>query len=400
MNSLILIKYGELSLKKGNRKYFEKKLIKNIRKKFNKLGIKTNVIRHRGRFYLEYNHREHEMAVSGLKETFGIVGFAPVLRVPKNMQAIREASKKLALAKLASGKPLRGKTSTAAERKLPFKVEPKRTDKSFPLNSYGIACDLGDYLLSEFSNLKVDVHKPELIVNVEIREMAYLYADQIKGPGGLPVGASGRGILLLSGGIDSPVAGYYMAKRGLSEEAVYFDSPPYTSEKARDKVVEISRILARYIPDLTLHIFPFTKIQERIKERSLPEAVTLMMRGAMVQSAHRIAEQTGALCLITGESLGQVASQTPESIHFSGSKTALPVFRPLIGMDKEEIIRTARAINTYETSILPYEDCCTLFAPLHPVVKPSFDKMETIYKSLQLNNLIEDSIERISTLKF
>ena len=191
-----------------------------------------------------------------------------------------------------------------------------------------------------------------------------------------------------------------MAKRGLIEEAVYFDSPPYTSEKARDKVVELSRILARYIPDLTLHIFPFTKIQERIKERSLPEAVTLMMRGAMIQSAHRIAEQTGALCLITGESLGQVASQTPESIRFSGSKTALPVFRPLIGMDKEEIIRTARAINTYETSILPYEDCCTLFAPLHPVVKPSFDKMETIYKSLQLNNLIEDAIERISTLKF
>lgn len=191
-----------------------------------------------------------------------------------------------------------------------------------------------------------------------------------------------------------------MAKRGLSEEAVYFDSPPYTSERARDKVITLSKMLSEYIPDFFLHIFPFTKIQEIIKERSKPEAVTLMMRAAMVRSAHKIAEKTGAICLITGESLGQVASQTPESIRFSGSKTDMPVFRPLIGMDKEEIIKTARNINTFETSILPYQDCCTLFAPLHPVVKPVFAKMDKIYNSLELNNLIDTAVENISTIRF
>lgn len=398
MNSLILIKYGELSLKKGNRRAFEKKLINNIKYKFKKNHIETNVIRRQGRFYLEYSNKYHENIVSGLKETFGIVGFAPVLKVPKDMKAIREAAEMLAEKRI--GKSNHSAQPLEPQKQVLFKIEPRRTDKSFPLNSYGIACDLGDYLLSRFKNFKVDVHKPELIINVEIRENAYLYAEQIKGCGGLPVGVSGRGILLLSGGIDSPVAGYYMAKRGLSEEAIYFDSPPYTSVKARDKVVTLSGILSQYIPDFTLHIFPFTKIQERIKERSNPEAVTLMMRAAMIQSAHSIAEQTGALCLITGESLGQVASQTPESIHFSGSKTSLPVFRPLIGMDKEEIIRNARNISTYETSILPYQDCCTLFAPLHPVVKPVFSKMENIYQSLDLDNLIGEAIERIKTFRF
>ncbi|NOY10107.1 MAG: tRNA 4-thiouridine(8) synthase ThiI [Spirochaetes bacterium] len=385
MTNLILIKYGEISLKKGNRKYFEKKLVSNIKLKFS--AIKINIIRHQGRFYIEYPSGQHDRIISGLKEIFGIIGFAPALKVHKEMEEIKKAAGLLA-------------APSVSKDLLRFKIEARRTDKSFPFNSYKIACELGDFLLSKYKELTVDVHKPDWTVNVEIREYAYLYAGQIKGPGGLPVGVSGRGILLLSGGIDSPVAGYYMAKRGLTQEAIYFDSPPYTSVKALDKVVKLSRLLSGYIPKFVLNILPFTAIQERIKEHSQSRAVTLMMRAAMVAIACKLAKQKYALCLVTGESLGQVASQTPESIRFSGSKSDLPVFRPLIGMDKEEIINIARNIGTFRTSILPYEDCCTLFAPVHPIVKPVFKDMEAIYKSLNLDDLIEEAIDKIKIVTF
>ncbi len=337
MTNLILIKYGEISLRKGNRKYFEKKLVNNIKLKFSTIEIK--IIRHQGRFYIEYPSGRHDRLISGLKEIFGIVGFAPALRVHKEMEEIKKAAGLLA-------EPSISKDLTR------FKIEARRTDKSFPFNSYKIACELGDFLLSEYKGLTVDVHKPDWTVNVEIREYAYLYAGQIKGLGGLPVGVSGRGILLLSGGIDSPVAGYYMAKRGLTQEAIYFDSPPYTSGKALDKVVKLSGLLSGYIPRFVLNVLPFTAIQERIKEHSQSRAVILMMRADMIAIVCILAKQKSALCLVTGENLGQVARQTPESIRFSGSKINLPFFRSLIGTDTEEFINTSRHIGTLNTSNL------------------------------------------------
>ena len=278
-----------------------------------------------------------------------------------------------------------------------FKVEATREDKRFALNSYEIACLLGDLLRARLPDFTVDLRHPGATVRVEVRDRIYAYADQNRGPGGLPVGCSGRGLLLLSGGIDSPVAGYLMGGRGLAVDAVYFHAYPFTSAEAERKVHRLAIALRRFLPDLSLHVVPFTDVQVRIKERARPAEITLLTRCAMMRISSLIAAERGHECLITGESLGQVASQTVPSLHLTGSYAALPVLRPLIGQAKEAIIATAQRIGTFAISILPYPDCCTLFAPRHPVINPVVAELQASYDQVGLGSLLERSAAAIRT---
>jgi len=383
MDSLYLIKYGELSLKGKNRGEFEARLREDIRSRF--AGVPIRLRKEWGRLYLyppagQEVEESAETIETTLARTFGIVGFARSFVVPQNIEEIKKASTLLAEELMAS----RGKR---------FKIETRRSDKSFVHSSYEICCILGDHLRSRYPELQVDMNRPDWILQVEVRSRVYLYGPQIKAPGGLPLGVSGRGLLLLSGGIDSPVAGYLMAKRGLALDAVYFHTPPYTSEQAREKVQQLAGILSGYITGLRLWVVPFTAIQLKINGLARREATTLLVRAAMTAIADRLARLHGHDCLVTGESLGQVASQTVQSLHFTGSYTGLPLFRPLIGMDKEEIIRAAQHIGTYQTSILPYQDCCTLFAPQHPEVRPRVDRMVSTFRSLGLEDLLGTAVE-------
>jgi thiamine biosynthesis protein ThiI len=271
-------------------------------------------------------------------------------------------------------------------------VEVRRAEKAFPLSSYEIACRLGDTLLARYPGLVVNVHKPDWILWIEIRESTYLYGPPTRGPFGLPTGSSGTCLLLLSGGIDSPVAGWMMAKRGLAIEAVYFHAAPFTSEQARQKVETLSRVLSMWAPRAILHVVPFTPVLARIKEKANEEEVTLLLRACMMKLSSMLAEKRRIPCLVTGESLGQVASQTVESIHFTGSFAEIPVFRPLIGMNKEEIIETARRIGTFETSTLPYPDCCVLFSPPRPLIRPDVERMRKAYTRLDPDELLMEAL--------
>ena len=336
VETLMLVKYGEIALKAGNRDRFERVLVDSIKRQTR--GMPTAVERRKGRIFVHFQG-EQKPVIEALKRTFGIVSFAPAVKCAKDVKEIDEAALGIA------------RTQIQENRGTQFKIEARRTDKGFPLTSYDIACRLGDLLRTSFPELQVDVRRPDWTLNVEIRDSAYLYGPGVGGTGGLPLGTSGRGILLLSGGIDSPVAGYLMAKRGLTIDAVYYHSAPFTSEKAREKVVSLGRILAGYLPDLLLHVVPFTDTQLRITERGDPAEVTLLMRACMVRMAEMLAFRRGAVALVTGECLGQVASQTPESMYFTGSFAQLPIFRPLIGKDKEEIIGLARRIGSVKSSI-------------------------------------------------
>lgn len=382
---LYLIKVGEIALKGENRSYFEGKLRYNIRRALD--DIECAVGGGNGRFYLHVGASDEERVRTRLAAVFGITSFSKTVKVAKDMETIRLQSEMLVAA------------HTPAIVTGSFKVEARRTDKHFPLRSYDIASDLGAHLLSRFPELRVDVHNPDWTLNVEIREQAYLYVDRTAGPGGLPVGTAGRGVLLLSGGIDSPVSGYLMAKRGLKLSAVYFHAYPYTSDEARTKVESLARILAPFLGGLTLYVVPFTKCQLKIKERAKEEEVTLLMRACMMKIASMIAARENAGCLVTGESLGQVASQTLESLRFTGGSTGLPVFRPLIGMDKEEIIAMARHIGTYETSVLPYEDCCTIFSPRHPLIRPRLERMYESFAALEIEELLGEAAEESTAVK-
>lgn len=379
METLFLIKYGELSLKGNNRSLFEKRLCADIRRKLKKIDHKIK--RHWGRIYV-YCREEDTVRVSdALSRCFGIVSFSKAHRASKNIQAIEKAALVLTKGLLEDGK---------GER---FKIEASRSDKSFSLNSYEIVCRLGDLIRSHFPGLVVDLYHPDWILNVEIRESAYLYGPETRSPGGLPLGSSGRAVLLLSGGIDSPVAGYLMGKRGLMFHALHFHTPPFTSQKALDKVMRITRLLSAYLTGITFTVVPFTDIQIRIKENAPEEEMTLLMRACMMHIAEKVALKSRCNALVTGESLAQVASQTVESLHFTGSVSSLPVFRPLIGLNKEEIVNMARIIGTYETSILPYEDCCTLFRPHHPLTRPCYHRMQHSYRSLEIEELLDEAFK-------
>ncbi len=392
MNDLWLIKIGEISLKKGNRAYFERMLKENIHKKVQRYtketGLTAKVSSRRGRYYLETGIPEDEV-IRILESTPGIVGFSRAYKVKKTLEDLAEISISIASECLSAG--IGGR----------FKFEVRRTDKSLPLDSYGYARELGGLLLEALPELTVDVRNPDFIIKVELREAGYVYQMQKKGTGGLPVGTAGRGVLLLSGGIDSPVAGYLMSKRGLKLTAVHFHTPPYTSPEAHDKVVRLAALIAPWCQGLTLYSVPFTECQIKINQSVHPSTTTLHTRSCMMQIAEQIAKQRRSAALVTGESLGQVASQTLESLAFTNGSVPMPVFRPLIGMDKEEIVVLARKIGTFETAIEPFEDCCTLFSPEKPVTRPDVMAERLVYEGIEgLDNLIEKAAEEAVIYKF
>lgn len=381
MKEIILIKNGELALKGQNRSSFEDILIKNIRRRLNDLG-NIKVKKAQSTIYIEPldDDFDFEEALSRVSLIFGIAGFSRACVCEKNLEDI--------LAK--SAEYLR----PVLENKRTFKVESKRADKQFPLTSPEISREVGGYLLEKFPHLTVDVHNPEEVVTVEIRDFAaYIRAGQIHGAGGLPVGTAGKASVLISGGIDSPVAAWTMAKRGLKLNAFHFASPPYTSARAEMKVRSLLEKVARYSGPIKLGVVHFTDIQEQIGRFCPEEYFTIIMRRMMMRISERLAEKTGSLALITGESLGQVASQTLPALITTDSVVNMPVLRPLIGMDKEDIIKISREIDAFETSILPYEDCCTVFTPRHPKTRPTLAMCEEAEKKLDIEALVEAAVE-------
>ena len=375
-----LIKYGEIGIKGKNRYMFEDALVRQIR--FALRGVDGTFLVHKchGRVYVDCEGEyDYEETVESLKRVFGIVGICPVVRV-----AVAEIGqlKKDVVSYMEQMYP---------DKDLTFKVEARRANKRYPMNSMEINCELGEAILEAFPETKVDVHDPDVKLNVEIREEVYIYSEIIPGPGGMPVGTNGSAMLLLSGGIDSPVAGYMIAKRGVEIEAVYFHAPPYTSERAKEKVVDLARLVSKYAGPIKLHVVNFTDIQLYIYEKCPHEELTIIMRRYMMRIAEQFAKKDGCLGLITGESIGQVASQTMQSLAATNGVCTLPVYRPLIGFDKREIVEISEKIDTYEVSIQPFEDCCTIFVAKHPVTKPSVERMEK--SELNLTEKIDELVK-------
>ncbi len=370
---IVLLKCGELVLKGLNRASFEDAMIKNARRRLEGLG-KFHIWKSQSTVYVEPLSPEIRMeeAVERLSTVFGIAALCPARVVPKDWEAIRAAAPDYLARDLGAAKT--------------FKVNAKRSDKSFPMKSPEICRELGGLLLERFPHLRVDVEHPQVTVTVEIRERdAYIHKDQLPGAGGIPVGTGGKAALLLSGGIDSPVAGYMMAKRGLELIAVHFASPPYTSDRARQKVISLAERLLPYTGRIRLFVVPFTRLQEQLRDKGPEDYFTLLMRRAMMRVAEAIALREGCQGLITGESVGQVASQTIQALSVTDCVTALPVLRPAIGLDKSEIVAIARKIDTFETSILPYEDCCTVFTPRHPKTRPRPAEVARIEEAMGLD---------------
>ncbi|HBE45808.1 MAG: tRNA uracil 4-sulfurtransferase ThiI [Spirochaetia bacterium] len=379
MRTFFLIKPGEIELKLGNRREFVHRLKEQIQKRLH--GIHFDLEEYPGRFFLSVEEKDTDFALFVLQHCPGVNGIAQAIKSEKRTERILKAAIEIASKEAARG----------ARR---FKVETRRSDKSFPLDSYGMSAAAGDAVTQALSSLSVDVHNPDFIIAIEIRERAYIYASTSPGPRGLPVGSQGKGVLLLSGGIDSPVAGYMMARRGLAIESVYFHTYPFTSEEAQKKVEQLARRIAIWTGSMHAWIVSFTEVQLKIKKGGREEANTLMLRMAMMKAADVIASRIKARAIVTGESLGQVASQTAENLRLSQSMTSLPVLRPLIGIDKEETIATARRIGTYTISILPYEDCCVLFSPKHPVLKPDFEDLRAYFSSLELESEILKAVDK------
>ena len=355
-----LIKYAEIGTKGTNRYLFEDALMKQIRHAIREVDGDFSVAKEIGRIYVRAKgDYDYEDLINALKRVFGIAWICPMFQT-ENRDF--ENLKKEVVDYIGQVYP---------DRRLTFKVDSRRADKKYPLTSEEMNRELGEVLLNAYPEMKVDVHHPQIMVRVEVRTMVNIYSQMIPGPGGMPVGTNGKAMLLLSGGIDSPVAGYMIAKRGVRIEAVYFHAPPYTSERAKQKVVDLATLVARYSGPIRLHIVNFTDIQLYIYEQCPHEELTIIMRRYMMRIAQSIAQETECLALITGESIGQVASQTVQSLAATNQVCDMPVFRPVIGFDKQEIVDIAEKINTYETSIQPYEDCCTIFVAKHPVTKPN-----------------------------
>lgn len=381
MQEIILIKNGEIVLKGLNRGSFEERLVKNIKRRLYGVGP-FSVTKAQSTIYITPKDDTFDMdlAVERLQTVFGIASFSRACVVEKELKVIIDSAVEYLRDTLESVKS--------------FKVESKRADKKFPLTSPEISAEVGGALSDAYPHLAVDVHHPDLVVMIEIRDFgAYIHAGAFEGAGGMPAGTSGRAALLISGGIDSPVAGYMLAKRGVELCGVHFASPPYTSERARLKVLDLLKEVSRYSGRIQCFVVPFTKIQEEIRKNCPEELFTIIMRRIMMKCSQRIAEQNECEALITGESIAQVASQTMQAIACTDAAVSLPVYRPLIGMDKEEIIRIARKIGTFETSILPYEDCCTVFTPKHPRTKPKLQYVELAEQSFDFAPLIDQAVQ-------
>lgn len=376
MEKVIIVRYCEIHLKGKNRGYFEKIFMMNLEKAL--VGIRHEIRKPSGRYIVEnFDQTRTEEILEKLSRVFGTHTLSSAYKVPAELEMIYDTVKKIA--------PESGS----------FKVITNRANKSFPLNSMQLNAEIGGRLLQDFPNLTVDVHAPQHEICIDIRENgdALIFSGHIKGAGGMPVGTSGKGVLLLSGGIDSPVAGYMIAKRGMVLEALHFHSYPYTNMQAREKVEELARILSGYTGGMTLHVVSVTHIQEAIHKHCPAEMMITLLRRFMMRIAERLAEQVGGQCIITGESLGQVASQTIEGMTSSGSVVEnLPILRPLVGFDKTEIIERAREIGTFETSIQPYEDCCTVFLPKHPLIRPKTEDVLRAEQKLDVEALLEEAM--------
>ena len=385
-----LIKYGEIAIKGKNRYMFEDALVRQIRFALRKAEGTFHVHKCQGRIYVDCDgYYDYEETVDCLKKVFGIVGICPVVRT--EVKEFEELKKDV-VAYMEEAYP---------DKHLTFKVESRRAKKTYPVNSMEMNCDLGEAILDAFPEMKVDVHNPDVLLNVEVREEVYIYSHIIPGPGGMPIGTNGKAMLLLSGGIDSPVAGYMVAKRGVGLEAVYFHAPPYTSERAKQKVVDLAKKIAAYTGPIRLHVINFTDIQLSIYDKCPHDELTIIMRRYMMRIAETIAKEQECLGLITGESIGQVASQTMQSLLVTNEVCTLPVYRPLIGFDKQEIVEISDKIDTYETSILPYEDCCTIFVAKHPVTKPKLDVIKRSEQRLyeDIDRLFQEALDTAEVIE-
>lgn len=387
MHEIILCKLGEVVLKGLNRHSFETKLMSNIRRRTQKFG-KFKIYSRQSTIYVEPVGEDCDLAgaYAACKQVFGLIAITKAVPCEKSKEAILETAKAYLGGELQKAKS--------------FKVETKRADKSFPMGSIEISQWVGGMLHDAFPHLKVDVHTPELTVYVEVREdAAYVHAPAEPAAGGLPLGMGGSALSLLSGGIDSPVSSYMMAKRGVVLEMLHFAAPPYTSDLARQKVLQLAQELTAWCGRMSVHIVPLTEIQEQIRKQCPEEYFTLITRRFMMRIADRLAKEFDCRALVTGENLGQVASQTMEALRVSEDVTDLPVLRPLIGMDKEEIVRIARHIGTFDTSILPYEDCCTVFTPRHPKTKPHVEEVREIESVLDIEGLVSRAMEQREVVK-
>lgn len=385
IKEILLCKYGEIVLKGANRSTFEARLTREIKKRASQYGV-FKVTSLQSTVYIEptSDFCDLDGMFECLKKIFGIAGVTRAAVAEKNMEDILRIAKEYLPEKM--------------EGKKTFRVDAKRSDKRFPLQSPQIAAEVGGALLSRMPKMRVDLHNPDCMIRVEVRDKnAYIHADQQKGAGGMPPRTSGRGLLLLSGGIDSPVAGYMLAKRGIELEGLHFESYPYTSERAREKVFTLADKLCEYTSRLHVHVISLTHIQEVLRDNCEEDYFTLLLRIFMMTLAERCAKQYGCQALITGESLGQVASQTIEAINVTDSVVDMPVFRPLIGMDKEEIVEIARKIDTFETSVLPYEDCCTVFTPRHPKTKPEKEKVMAELQKVDFSSLLDEAYATMYT---
>ena len=389
MFKAFLIKYGEIGIKGKNRHLFEDALVRQIKYALKPVDGEFQISKEQGRIYIEaLTDYDYDETVESLQHVFGIVGICPVVLTEE------EGFDKLAadvVSYVDKRYPDKHKT---------FKVNTRRARKSYPIPSMEVNAALGERLLAAFPEMTVDVHNPDILLNIEIRAKIIIYSEVIPGPGGMPVGTNGKGMLLLSGGIDSPVAGYMIAKRGVKIDAVYFHAPPYTSERAKQKVVDLARIVAKYTGPIYLKVVNFTDIQMYIYEKCPHDELTIIMRRYMMRIAEHFARETESLGLITGESIGQVASQTMQSLASTDEVCTMPVYRPLIGFDKQEIVELSKKIGTFETSILPYEDCCTIFVAKHPVTKPSLKvirRSETHLKE-QIEEMVKTAIETTETI--
>ena len=389
MYKAFLIKYAEIAIKGKNRYLFEDALVSQMNHALKKVDGTFRIRKEQGRIYIEMDGEyDYDEAVEALKCVFGIVGICPVVILED------EGFDKLA------EEVIRHIDEAYPDKHFTFKVNARRARKNYPLESMEINAQLGERILNVFPETRVDVHKPEVVINVEIRNQINVYSTIIPGPGGMPVGTNGKAMLLLSGGIDSPVAGYMIAKRGVTIDATYFHAPPYTSERAKQKVVDLAKIVAKYSGPINLHVVNFTDIQLYIYEQCPHEELTIIMRRYMMKLAEHFAKENKCLGLITGESIGQVASQTMQSLAATNEVCTMPVYRPLIGFDKQEIVEISEKIDAYETSILPFEDCCTIFVAKHPVTKPSLNVIHNDEKKLseKIDELMQKAIDTVEVI--